>query len=117
VTSPTFLRVQVYEGRVRIHDVDAYRMGGGIEEFRSLGGDEILEGGGVTVIECGERLIPGLPGEHLTLRFSHGESEDERLIRIQPRGLRYAKVAVEALEGLATVLGEGPEAADDPAGD
>jgi tRNA threonylcarbamoyladenosine biosynthesis protein TsaE len=113
VTSPTFLRIQEYEGRVHIYHVDAYRMTGGMEEFISLGGDEMLESGGVTVIEWGERLMPGLPGEHLTMRFSHGESEDERLIALQPRGLHYAKVTVGALEALATSLGENTEEQDD----
>jgi tRNA threonylcarbamoyladenosine biosynthesis protein TsaE len=113
VTSPTFLRIQEHAGRVRLHHVDAYRMDDAVEEFRGLGGDELLEGDGVTVVEWGERLLGALPDSFLTLRFAHGESEKERRIRVLPRGLRYAELAVELITELAQRHGEAPEGFDE----
>ena len=106
VTSPTFLRVQEYEGRVALHHVDAYRFEGGAEEFRAYGGDELLEDGGVTVIEWGDRLFKALPESFLTLRFAHGEGENERTIRLLPRGVRYAGLAVGVLRETMSAHGE-----------
>jgi tRNA threonylcarbamoyladenosine biosynthesis protein TsaE len=109
VTSPTFLRIQQYDGRVPVHHVDAYRMSDAPEDFEALGGDELIESGGVTVIEWGEKLLRALPAEFLTLRFAHGEQEDERLVRVLPRGLRYAEIAVALVRETAIRHGEAPE--------
>ncbi len=106
VTSPTFLRVQEYEGRVPLHHVDAYRLEGGAEEFRAHGGEELFEDGGVTVIEWGDRILKALPPNFLTLRFAHGESETERTIRLLPRGIRYAELAIGVLREMMNTHGE-----------
>ncbi len=112
VTSPTFLRIQEYAGRVTIQHVDAYRMQDAPEEFSSLGGDDLLESGAVVVIEWGERLLSSMPAEFMTVRFEHGEAEAERLIRLIPRGLAYAEAAVGVLRTLAARHGESLGALD-----
>ncbi len=112
VTSPTFLRIQEYAGRVTIQHVDAYRMQDAPDEFSGLGGDELLESGAVVVIEWGERLLASMPDEFLTVRFEHGEVESERLIRFNPRGLGYAERVVGLLRTLAAQHGESLGALD-----
>ena len=106
VTSPTFLRIQEYEGRVPIQHVDTYRMENAPAEFAALGGDELLESGAVVVIEWGEKLLSEMPEEFLTIRFAHGETESERHIRFVPRGLDYAEITLAVLRVLAAEHGE-----------
>jgi len=112
VTSPTFLRIQRYDGRVTVQHVDAYRMEEAPEEFASLGGDDLLESGAVVVIEWGERLLSSMPESFLTVRFEHGETESERLIRFIPRGLAYAETVIQVLRSLAQAHGESLGALD-----
>jgi len=61
VTSPTYTIVSEYEGRLRLHHVDAYRLGGA-EDFESIGGGELLaDSGGVCLIEWSELIEAALP--------------------------------------------------------
>src|SRR2546422_10930203 len=59
-TSPTFVLVNEYRGRLSGHHVDAYRTST-LTELLDLGLEELIDGGGVTVIEWGERLEPAGP--------------------------------------------------------
>jgi len=74
VTSPTFVLIQEYQGRLPIYHFDAYRLGAE-GEFADLGVDEYFEGGGVCLIEWADRVPGCLPTDHLrvTLTFT-GES-------------------------------------------
>ena len=60
VTSPTFTVVSEYEGTMPLYHFDAYRLEGA-EDFVQLGADDMLFGGGVCVIEWGERVQRALP--------------------------------------------------------
>src|SRR5205807_2286262 len=59
-TSPTFVLVNQYSGRVPIHHVDAYRTDS-MTELLDLGLLEMVGGEGVTVIEWADKLTPLLP--------------------------------------------------------
>src|SRR5207245_1395923 len=59
-TSPTFVLVNQYEGRVPVHHVDAYRTDS-MTELMELGLLDLIGGDGVTVIEWADKLIPLLP--------------------------------------------------------
>lgn len=61
VFSPTFTIVNIYEGRRKIYHIDLYRLEGNYDEIEEAGIFEILEGGGIVVIEWGERLKNYLP--------------------------------------------------------
>jgi tRNA threonylcarbamoyladenosine biosynthesis protein TsaE len=64
-----------------IHHIDLYRLGGPEEAF-DLGFDEILESGGITVIEWAERAAELLPPDTIHIRLERGETDNQRLISI-----------------------------------
>lgn len=87
VTSPTFTIVSEYEGRLRLHHVDAYRLSGP-EDFRSMGGEELLaDPGGVCLVEWSERIETALPDDAVVVE-----------LLMPPGGGRLARVRGEAME-------------------
>ena len=80
VTSPTFVLLNIYSGRLPVYHLDFYRL----EEMEScrLGFEEYLPGGGVALIEWADRFPALLPSRHLRVtleRFFDGEGEGRRL--------------------------------------
>jgi tRNA threonylcarbamoyladenosine biosynthesis protein TsaE len=89
VTSPTYTIVSEYEGRLRLHHVDAYRLSGP-EDFDSVGGgDFVRDPGGVCLIEWSERVAPALPPETSSVE-----------IKVEDDGSRLLSVEGESLEAL-----------------
>jgi len=89
VTSPTFTIVSEYEGRLRLHHVDAYRLSGP-EDFEAIGGEELLaDTGGVCLVEWSERIEASLPKESAVVE----------LLPL-PEGGRLARVKGPSLEAL-----------------
>jgi tRNA threonylcarbamoyladenosine biosynthesis protein TsaE len=60
VTSPTYTIVSEYPGKIPLYHIDAYRLNGD-DDFTALGGEEIIFGGGVSVIEWSERIPESIP--------------------------------------------------------
>ncbi|MDR0524873.1 MAG: tRNA (adenosine(37)-N6)-threonylcarbamoyltransferase complex ATPase subunit type 1 TsaE [Spirochaetaceae bacterium] len=60
VTSPTFPIISEYEGTLPFYHIDAYRLKGDAD-FRNLGGEELLEGSGVVLIEWSENISRSIP--------------------------------------------------------
>ena len=81
VCSPTYTIISEYRGTVPFHHIDLYRLGGPEEAF-DLGFDEVLEAGGITVIEWAERAAELLPPSTVHIRLERGVSDDQRVIRI-----------------------------------
>jgi len=94
VRSPTFVLIHEYRGRVLLYHVDLYRLAP--PDLDALGLDEILDGPGVTAIEWAEHAGPQRLPEHLRIEMAYGEGDDDRVLRITPRGGRYRRIA-EAL--------------------
>jgi tRNA threonylcarbamoyladenosine biosynthesis protein TsaE len=65
VTSPTFVLVNQYRGRVPVYHVDAYRTGS-LTELVDVGLEEMLHGEGVTIVEWADKLLPLLPPRTVT---------------------------------------------------
>ena len=82
-TSPTFVLVNEYRGRLPVHHVDAYRTAS-LAELLDLGVEEMMDGDGVTVIEWPERLEPVLPARAVRVRIA-GVGDEPRHITIDDR--------------------------------
>lgn len=88
VNSPTFVLMNAYdEGRLSLYHFDLYRLEH-IREISSIGYEEFLYGGGVSVIEWAGRLEELTPKEHLRVELKH-KGENERLIKFSAIGKRY----------------------------
>jgi len=80
-TSPTFVLVNQYTGRVSIHHVDAYRADS-MTELIDLGLLEMVGGEGVTVIEWADKLTPLLPADSIHVHIA-GVGDEPRTITIR----------------------------------
>ncbi|UCG79580.1 MAG: tRNA (adenosine(37)-N6)-threonylcarbamoyltransferase complex ATPase subunit type 1 TsaE [Desulfobacterales bacterium] len=69
VTSPSYVIVNEYPGRLRLFHVDLYRIRD-LVELDDIGLDEIIESHGVTVIEWAEKMGKALPRERLVVTIS-----------------------------------------------
>ena len=85
VTSPAFVLVRSYEGRLALTHLDVYRLDN-LQELVDIGISELLDEGGVTVIEWGDVVTPVLPPDFLEVALALGEAEDDRLVTIASVG-------------------------------
>jgi tRNA threonylcarbamoyladenosine biosynthesis protein TsaE len=92
VTSPTFVLMNVYNGRVRVHHLDCHRLSPA--EVVDLGlGDDLQDG--AVVVEWGERVPPDLAESVLVGAFAL-TSRTSRRLAFSASGER----ALELLEGM-----------------
>lgn len=97
VTSPTFVIARVHpslvDGPPLVH-VDAYRLGGGLDEMEDLDLDVSLPDS-VIVVEWGEGKVEGLSDDrlHVVIHRSTGVDGDEvRSVEIHALGPRWHRV-------------------------
>jgi tRNA threonylcarbamoyladenosine biosynthesis protein TsaE len=97
VTSPTFVLMRSYGGRLPLVHVDAYRLEH-LQEVIDLGLPELLDDGAVAVIEWGDVVAPVLPPDFLEVRLEYADADDERHFRLRIAGNRWAarKTALRA---------------------
>lgn len=88
VTSPTFTLVHQYEGRLPFFHLDVYRLER-VGELSELGIDELLEAGGLVVVEWGDVVAAEMPIDRLEVRLAFGEDDDDRTIDLTPSGTRW----------------------------
>ncbi|HEY3244150.1 MAG TPA: tRNA (adenosine(37)-N6)-threonylcarbamoyltransferase complex ATPase subunit type 1 TsaE [Phycisphaerae bacterium] len=89
VTSPTFVLMNEYVGRVRIHHIDAYRLRGP-DELVDLGIEEMFRGGATVLLEWADRVPSVLPDERLTI--------DVRVAGPNLRMFHFAATGKQAIE-------------------
>jgi tRNA threonylcarbamoyladenosine biosynthesis protein TsaE len=83
VSSPTFVLLNVYDfGRLKVFHLDAYRITGA-DDFAAIGFAELLDEGGVVVVEWAERVEALLPKERIEIAIQPVD-ETNREIRISP---------------------------------
>ncbi|MBC7265893.1 MAG: tRNA (adenosine(37)-N6)-threonylcarbamoyltransferase complex ATPase subunit type 1 TsaE [Coriobacteriia bacterium] len=91
VSSPTFNLLVVHPGRVPLCHFDLYRLEHSAE-LDDIGFAEMLESGGVSVIEWGDKFPEELPRDHLAVIIRVGEG-DERTFEVLPGGPRSTQMA------------------------
>jgi tRNA threonylcarbamoyladenosine biosynthesis protein TsaE len=84
VTSPTFVIVNEYRGRLPVHHVDTYRTGS-LAELADLGLLDLMGGDGVTLIEWADKAEPLLPARTIRVRIE-GVGDEPRVITITRAG-------------------------------
>ncbi len=94
VTSPTFVLLQEYQGRLPIYHFDTYRLPSE-SSFDDLGVHEYLEGEGVCLIEWAGRVIGSLPEDHLRIRLEV-TGESSRRAHLEAVGPRHQLVIAPA---------------------
>ncbi len=94
VSSPTFVIVNEYHGRLVIHHVDLYRIVGE-DEIDDLGYRELFFGDGVALVEWAERGETFLPEDRIDAHIE-AEGRETRTFTLRPGGPR-SEALVRAL--------------------
>lgn len=104
ITSPTFTLAQQYEGRLTVHHLDVYRLDQ-LAEVAELGLSELLDDGGVVLIEWGDAILPVLPNDYLEVRLVYGSApdaaDDDRRIVLRTVGPAWARRQVSLLHAVS----------------
>jgi len=91
VTSPSFIILNIYHGRLPFYHFDLYRLSSS-EELDQLGYEEFFFDKGVTVIEWAEKIFLRL-FQFLEIRLSFLK-EKERKLEFFPRGMHYEEIMI-----------------------
>ena len=91
VTSPTFTLVHTYEGRLRMHHADIYRLER-TAEVADLALGELLDDDAVVLVEWGDVVASSLGAELMTVRLEPAGPDhlDDRVLTIAATGARWA---------------------------
>jgi len=81
VTSPSFVRLNIYEGRFTIYHLDLYRVKD-VPEFIFFGLDEWLDTDGVTLIEWADRAAELLPAHSITVALDYDDGSEGRIMTV-----------------------------------
>lgn len=110
ITSPTFALVQTYTGRLDLNHLDVYRLGQ-VNEALDLGLNELLDDGGVTLIEWGDTIAGVLPPDflevHLTAPPDAPEDRELDLVPVGPRWSARIRAVRTALAAWVVDGGDG----------
>jgi len=111
VASPTYTLMQAHEGgRLPLYHFDAW-MEGREKAFLMDGGDTLLSGEGLAVVEWAERVADTLPPTRLAVRLVHVDPETRRM-RLEVLGEAPGGPLGALLAGLGVPLGMSEEGAD-----
>jgi tRNA threonylcarbamoyladenosine biosynthesis protein TsaE len=81
VTSPTFTLMRSYQGRLTLVHADVYRLDH-LQEVVDLALPELLDEGGVALIEWGDVAAAVLAPDFLEVRLELGPGDDDRLVTL-----------------------------------
>ncbi len=79
ITSPSFVLVHEYEGRVPVYHVDLYRLQHAAE-VEDLGWDELFSGRGVILLEWAEKAIRLLPAERIEVNIQWISPTERKIV-------------------------------------
>jgi tRNA threonylcarbamoyladenosine biosynthesis protein TsaE len=83
-TSPSFVLVNEYRGRLPVHHVDLYRIQS-VAEAQELGLEELFAGDGVTLVEWADKATTLLPPDIVRVHID-GVGDEPRRITIEHAG-------------------------------
>ena len=89
ITSPTFTLARHYDGRLPLHHIDVYRLER-LSEMQDIGIPELLDSGGVLLVEWGDAIEPAIPADYLEIRLSYGTGDDDRDLQLRCVGGRWS---------------------------
>lgn len=92
VVSPTFVLARMYDGRLPLIHADAYRMDN-LNEVTDLDLPELLDEGGVAIVEWGDVIAPVIPADFLDVRIDFGDADDDRRFEVRVVGPAWASRA------------------------
>ncbi len=78
ITSPSFVLVNEYSGRLPIRHVDLYRLHHA-REVEDLGWEELISPPGVTLIEWAEKVLALLPPHRMEVHFAWVNAREREL--------------------------------------
>ncbi len=81
VSSPSYILINEYNGKIPIYHIDLYRLEN-ITEIADLGIGEYIDSDGVCIIEWAERMEEDLPETCIRIYITW-EDENTRIIKIQ----------------------------------
>ena len=81
LTSPTFIIINEYKGRLPLYHFDLYRLNK-MEELVDLGYEEYFYGEGVVVIEWAEKIRPLWPENRVEIYLERVDKNTRRIRRI-----------------------------------
>ena len=95
VTSPSFVLVREYLGRIPLYHLDFYRLE--VEQIQNLALEEYFYKNGVTVMEWGDKVEKLLPEAYFEIKFTPLERNsltgwNTREIKFIPHGEIYQKL-------------------------
>lgn len=90
VSSPSFILMRKYEGRLPLYHFDLYRIKNP-QEICNIGYEEFIFNGGVSVIEWADRMEGLLPASYLRIEFVFLKPE-QRLIKFSATTKYYREL-------------------------
>ena len=100
VVSPTYVILHEYPGPVNIFHFDLYRVADD-DEWDELGADEILEQGGIALIEWADRFRHRMPAEWLEISIE-ATGQTDRRFTFKMNGVTESTLFNELQHKLAT---------------
>lgn len=86
VTSPSFVLVREYPGRLPVYHLDLFRLDR-VDDLETIGYDEYVAGQGVTLIEWAQKMRGAMPRDYVELAFTM-TGDTARTIAAVPHGPR-----------------------------
>jgi len=85
VLSPTFTLVRQYQGIAPVYHMDVYRLER-LQDVIDLGFDEMIDRGGIVLIEWGDAIEALLPPNFLQVELTMSDSSDGRRLGLSWQG-------------------------------
>lgn len=105
VTSPSYVLVKQYMGRVPVYHFDAYRLESS-DEMNDIDCISFFWGDGVSIVEWADKVMECLPDEHIKIVIEMA-NQTSRDVRLSHKGERYKGFMKELNENVIAQFTEG----------